>query len=293
MRIDVPIVNAFVDGGRGGNPAGVVLGAERFTPAQKQQIAAAVGLSETAFVSPSSAADFKLEFFTPSRQIAHCGHATIATFSYLRQIGDLVKSESSKETIDGCRAIRLDGSSAFMEQLAPSYQALNDSDRRTVLQGLGLNEEDLLSGAAPFVVNTGNAFLVLAVNNADVLARLRVDRAAIVSLSEALDLIGVYVFTLQTEISGRDAGARMFAPRYGIDEEPATGMAAGPLACYLHDKLGMRKERYWIEQGRLMAVPSPSVIEVRLNTADDGTITGLMAGGGAAISETKAIEIAD
>jgi PhzF family phenazine biosynthesis protein len=91
------VVNAFVDNGRGGNPAGVVLNAERFSQAQKQAIAAKVGLSETAFVSPSRTADFKLEFFTPTRQIPHCGHATIATFSSLVQLGLLDGARSSTD----------------------------------------------------------------------------------------------------------------------------------------------------------------------------------------------------
>ena len=30
-------------------------------------------------------------------------------------------------------------------------------------------------------------------------------------------------------------GTRIFAPRYGINEESAAVMAAGPLACYLND----------------------------------------------------------
>jgi len=101
--VAVQVVNAFVDNGRGGNPAGVVLNAERFSQAQKQAIAAKVGLSETAFVSPSRTADFKLEFFTPTRQIPHCGHATIATFSYLVQLGLLDGARSSKEMLDGNR----------------------------------------------------------------------------------------------------------------------------------------------------------------------------------------------
>ena len=82
-QFTVNVVNAFIDNGVGGNPAGVVLDADGLDRDTKQQIAAQAGLSETAFVSASDTAVFKLEFFTPTRQIAHCGHATVATFSYL------------------------------------------------------------------------------------------------------------------------------------------------------------------------------------------------------------------
>jgi len=52
MIIEVPIVSAFVDESVGGNPAGVVLNAQRYSRDQKLRVAAAVNLSETAFVSP-------------------------------------------------------------------------------------------------------------------------------------------------------------------------------------------------------------------------------------------------
>jgi len=61
MEIKVPIVNAFVDGNFGGNPAAVVLNADVYTRNQKQKIVAGIGVSETAFVSPSTVADYKLE----------------------------------------------------------------------------------------------------------------------------------------------------------------------------------------------------------------------------------------
>ena len=69
--VKVAILNAFVDSGKGGNPAGVVLNADALTDSQKLEIARKVGLSETAFVSSSDTADFKLDFFTPQKQIAH------------------------------------------------------------------------------------------------------------------------------------------------------------------------------------------------------------------------------
>ena len=117
MKVQVAIVQAFVEQQQGGNPAGVVLQADYLRTEQKQAVAKAVGYSETAFVSGSAVADFKLEFFTPNRQIAHCGHATIAAFNLLQAKGLVPQPQSSKETIDGIRTIRLQQDQAFMQQL--------------------------------------------------------------------------------------------------------------------------------------------------------------------------------
>ncbi|GAB3490382.1 PhzF family phenazine biosynthesis protein [Spirosoma knui] len=294
QTLTIPIVNAFVDGKQGGNPAGIVLQADRFDSATKQLIATQVGLSETAFVSASSVADVKLEFFTPARQIAQCGHATIATFSYLAQQGVLTKERSVMETVDGPRAISLEGDQAFMQQTAPTFTAPErlhpEVTVPAILRSLALSTTDLIDGLLPTVVNTGNSFLVVPLRSAQGVSRVVPDLAAIDRISSLLGLVGYYVFSQETQQAGRDAGARMFAPYYGIAEEAATGMAAGPLACYLYTFLHQQKATFAIEQGHLMQPPSPSVLTARLQL-DQGNITGLDVGGRAAVSHSVDITV--
>ncbi len=275
MILNVPIVNAFIDGKTGGNPAGVILDSDKFTQAQKQLLAKEIGLSETAFVSRSTKADYKLEFFTPEKQIAHCGHATIAAFSYLSQQGLLATPNSSKETIDGIRQIQLKENKAFMEQLPPKYRDVDES-LDEIYQTLGITKEHGIG--EPKIVNTGNSFLVIGVDNILTLQRLTPDFEAIAAYSEKYNLIGFYVFTLETNIANRTASTRMFAPSYGIQEESATGMAAGPLACYLFDQLAIDQPDMCIEQGYAMTPPSPSVIQVSLKLTNR-KIVSLTAGG--------------
>lgn len=290
-EVAVLIVNAFVDGDAGGNPAGVVLGGERFTRAQKQDLAARVGLSETAFVSPSDSAAFKLEFFTPTRQIAHCGHATVATFSILHQQGLIGEGSTSKETVDGLRSILISNGMTFMEQRAPADTEFDKANLPELLASLRLEQGDLLPRQPPVVVNTGASFLLLPLADANAVRKAAPQQARIAALSERLDLIGYYVFSMQPEVTGRHAGARMFAPRYGIPEEAATGMAGGTLACLLHDRFGVGGDAsILIEQGWLMPQPSPSVIEVRLDVRD-GRFGGLMAGGRARLVETRTVSL--
>jgi len=291
-KVTARIINAFVSFGEGGNPAGVVLNADQLDREMKQRIAACIGVSETAFVSQSQVADFKLEFFTPTRQIAHCGHATIATFVFLTQQGILRSARSSKETIDGNRDIIIDGDMAFMEQTAPKYTVLAENGQmisfQNVLDSLALKGSDIAEGLAPLVVNTGNNFLVIPIREQTALRNLNPDFSAVEKISAALNLVGYYVFSTKTFVSGRQASARMFAPWYGIREEAATGMAAGPLACYLYDMMGIKHPHLVIEQGFMMQPPSPSEIIVDLNIRGN-QIASLMAGGRAKV--TRVVEI--
>ena len=287
MNVTVAIVDAFIDGGEGGNPAGVVLDADDLSASQKRAIAAKVGLSETAFVSKSNSADFKLYFFTPQKQIAHCGHATIAAFSLLSQRGLIAGQTTSKETIDGDRQIEVLADFAYMRQTKPKYPHF-DFTASDICLSLGVHKNRTM--ALPAIVNTGNSFLILGVKTIKDLENLRPDYESIKAISDQCDLIGFYVFSLETHNRDSDASTRMFAPRYGIKEESATGMAAGPLACFLHDQMHIDKDIFLIEQGYSMHPASPSLIKIVLSRQKQ-IIHSLKAGGIGKLSRYEEITI--
>lgn len=290
MKVTVNIINAFSINNNGGNPAGVVFDADKFSNETKQAIATAAAFPETAFVSSSAIADFKLDFFTPTKQIPHCGHATIATFTYLKSEGKIPSDHSSKETIDGRRNIEFREGMAFMEQQSPKFHIPED-DIDAIVNSLGISRNELKPGLLPTIVNTGNSFLMVPVKNAEILAGINYDKDGVYRVSEKFDLIGYYVYT-EADDSLIDATARMFGPFYGIEEEAGTGMAAGPLACYLYRYEKLNKSNFQIEQGRFMKPVSRSLINVDLDVVD-GEIKKLFAGGGAYVSGEKVVEIGE
>lgn len=267
----------------------MVLYADALQQEQKQSIAASLGLSETAFVSASVLGDAKVEFFTPNRQIPHCGHATVATFGLLLQKGMVKEPGAVKESIEGPRQIDLQSGNVYQSQLAPKFKAVSATSvtGAAVAASLGINEQELL--AEPMLANTGVWFLLVQVATEGALRNLVPQQDQIKAISDELDLVGYYVFTTNT--AAADATTRMFAPSYGIPEESATGMAAGPLACYLHDVLGYDKSTFLIHQGYLMPSPSPSQLEVRLELDNGNNITSLKAGGPAVVVKQLALPI--
>lgn len=288
MQVKVHIINAFSINNTGGNPAGVVFNADYLTKEMKQAIAASAAFPETAFVSSSAVADYKLDFFTPIKQIPHCGHATIATFSYLKSTGQIARDHSSKETIDGNRNIEFRDGLAFMEQRSPTFHVPHD-DQEAILRSLGISQNEIKPGLAPTIVNTGNSFLMVPVRDESILAGIEYERKGVYHVSEKFNLIGFYVYT-QGPNKSIDATARMFGPFYGIDEEAGTGMAAGPLAAYLYTAEKLSKTNFQIEQGRFMKLPSASLIRVDLELSD-GRIEKLFAGGESYVSGHKIVEL--
>lgn len=276
----VQTINSFSINGTGGNPAGVLLDADDLTKDQKQEIAFRAGLSETAFVSRSSVADFKLEFFTPTMQIPHCGHATIATFWYLNVLGKIKSANSSKETIDGSREIFFLDGEPFMQQTPAKFS--NVMDQKRVFKSIGVE-----SAASEAVIgNTGNSFLLIELEDESKLNQLKPDFAEISAISSSLGCVGYYVFAISCK--DKTIQTRMFAPLYGINEESATGMAAGPLACLLYQRKPAGE--MIINQGKYMSPPSDSRLKVKLDV-QNGNITKLFVGGSAYVNRTLEIKL--
>lgn len=291
--VTLHILSAFTDGHIGGNPAGVVLDAGDLDEAQMQAIATQAGLSETAFVSAVADGGFRLDFFTPNRRIADCGHATVAAFALLHQLGRVGVGETFKELADGRRKILIAPDGAiFMAMGAPRYlhsQAWSGVTVEQLLAALGLAREQLDPRVEPVLADAGGPFITVPVRTQDDLAALQPDQAAILRISDQLALTGLYVYALDPA-PDRVATARMFAPRYGIPEESATGMAAGALGAVLYDFAGRAGPDFLIEQGRHMTPASPSRLRVQLDLTE-GRISGITTGGRGLLRAARCISL--
>jgi predicted PhzF superfamily epimerase YddE/YHI9 len=96
MKLPFFQVDAFADRPFGGNPAAVIP-LETWLPDETlQAIAAENNLSETAFAIPATGdADYELRWFTPTTEVALCGHATLASGHVLIQ-GEAVRFRTRK-----------------------------------------------------------------------------------------------------------------------------------------------------------------------------------------------------
>lgn len=245
------IVNAFTANGKHGNPAGVVLGADAMNEASMLAMAAKVDLSETAFVSSSDNADYRVRFFTPTVEVPLCGHATIASWSLMHQLGQISAGTYTQQTNAGLLQVTLqDDGLVFMEQAeATFFETVSRSD---VAAALGIAVDDFHGSLSPQIVSTGIKDLLVPVRDAAVLDRLQPNLEAIAEYSRQHDISGFHVFALLHEGQSL-ASARNFAPADGIPEESATGTSNGALLCYLKlEGVLPEQDVYRVEQGEAM-----------------------------------------
>jgi PhzF family phenazine biosynthesis protein len=284
-KMRVYTLNAFAKTRRGGNPAGVVLDADRLAESSMQKSAARVGLSETAFVQKSAAADFKIRFFTPAAEVDLCGHATIAVFSLLFGLRRIRVGKHSQETKAGILGVEVqkDGT-VFMEQTLPFFE--NAIDREEVAGSLGIGVDSLAPDMPVQIVSTGLRDIIVPIISLRDLSSIKPDFDKIADISKKHGAVGYHAFSLETKHKST-AHCRNFAPLYGIPEEAATGTSSGALACYLfrHGKIPEElAQRLVFEQGYSMRRPSEILVRLDIGNKE---ITGVHVGGKATAAKEK------
>lgn len=240
------IVNAFTRNNAGGNKAGVVILSENLSHEKMLKIASYLNLSETAFISKSSSKeyDYEVRFFTPTTEVDLCGHATIATFYTLGALG-LLDNNTPKlllkqKTLAGILDIEVNFnhnkvSSILMTQSTPEFiKYIEDiSDLCSILNISPIETGLINTEIKPMIVSTGLKDIIFPVKSLDVLKKITPNFKRLKAYTDALDIVGLHAFTLETEHPDSTVATRNFGPSVGIDEESATGTSNGALCAYL------------------------------------------------------------
>lgn len=250
MNVTVYIVDSFIAKGKGGNPAGVVLDAAGLSAKQMQAIAKQVGLSETAFVLPSSHATHEVRFFTPVNEVDLCGHATIGTWAVLHQKGYIEPGNYTQQTRAGLLKINIEPSGVVsMEQAKASFGPL--VPREDVAKILNL-DITAFADYLPQIVSTGIATLVVGLVDKSALLNLQPDLEGIKAMETKYGFMLTHPFVLLAAGDSLATG-RDFGPSLGITEESATGTANGALLAYLnHHGIVKQNQKCRFEQGESM-----------------------------------------
>ncbi len=298
-KVRVYTLNAFAEQSGGGNPAGVVLDAEQLSDERMLRIAKEVGFSETAFVSGSSVADFRVRFFTPVEEVDFCGHATVGTFFLLNHLGILAPGVYKQETKAGILGVRIDedGLVTMQQSNAAFYERITkrEEDFEKVCRSLSIGLEDI--GAQPTlngekrnlyinhmeIVSTGLRDLMIPVRSVEILNRIVPSNELIEEISRKYRITGYHVFAMGTEYT---ASTRNFAPLVGIDEESATGSSNGALGSFLIKSKIINEEKKNIamvfEQGISMNRPSKIYVNILKEAPWSNRVEEVYVGGRAA-----------
>jgi trans-2,3-dihydro-3-hydroxyanthranilate isomerase len=240
------VADVFTDEPLTGNQLAVFTDARKIPEELLQPLAREMSFSETVFVLPSEAeAHARMRIFTPAAEIPFAGHPTLGTAFVLA--GPLQLIEIRLETGAGVVPVRVEREGARivfgrMSQPLPSWRPYEPEAE--LLAALGVER----SGLPVELYDLGPTHAYVELPDEDAVAALAPDMGALARL-----LVGANCFAG----SGTRWKLRMFAPAFGVPEDPATGSAAGPLAVHLarHGRIGFGDE-IEIAQGAEINRPS-------------------------------------
>jgi len=281
------ILRAFVSKNGGGNKAAVVFDDLGMSDLQMLRLAKRNNFSETAFIDfgKSSESRYQIRYFTPEEEVDICGHAALASFHLLKQLGYLKGNTAYHRTKAGELKVLIEKNHILIEMKKPEQVMQLDLD--IILETIDIEEDKIVTGEDDLVdvISTGLKDIILEVKDLDALRSMRIKKENMISLCQKYDLIGMHVVSRETIERDSDFCCRNFAPAVGIDEESATGTSNASLLYYMinNNMEYINSKTYKIEQGYFMN--SPSNIYVR---AENGSI---FVGGAAIIENMEEIEI--
>lgn len=283
--------DVFTDRKFEGNQLAVFHDARGLSTEQMQTITKEMNFSECTFVFPSEAGgtDVRMRIFTPGTELPMAGHPVIGTTFALAELGVITPGQASfvfglgvgptkvELTWEGDRL-----SFAWMDQALPKYHE-PIPPAAEIIRAVGLKPSAVEELALPIEeISCGNAFLIIPVKSRKEVDKAEADLAAMRKLRSAFPggHVGALFFSPETGDAEVVAYSRMFAPSAGVVEDPATGSAAGPLACYMvrHRLVAADRISNFVNlQG--VAMGRPSRLHMRITQAAGGAITRVQVGG--------------
>jgi trans-2,3-dihydro-3-hydroxyanthranilate isomerase len=276
MRYRFMTVDVFTSRRFAGNPLAVFPDARGLEPGQMQQVAREFNLSETTFVLPPEEARHtrRVRIFTPGAEVPFAGHPTVGTAWVLAHLGEIpLTGETTRIVLEeGVGPVPVgiftkDGRPVASQLTAARLPEVGPPPPGPHARAAALSRETADRVGPPYVpeaVSCGLPFLFVPLRDRAAVARARLNRQEWERVLASYWATEIFLFAFDPELPGSDLHARMFAPKLGIVEDPATGSAVSALGGYL----GVRDERadgtlrWVVEQGFEMGRPSLLELEI-------------------------------
>jgi trans-2,3-dihydro-3-hydroxyanthranilate isomerase len=229
-----------------------------------------------------------MRIFTPGEELPTAGHPTVGTTFALARSG--VIEPGRQQFVFGCGIGPVpvtmtwndeDLGFVWMTQSLPTFGAVIPDPARTAA-ALSLSPAAVAATGQPVqVVSCGVPFLLVPLTTRSAVDSAVVNAGVLDALFRQVNTRahGLMVFSAQPGDARATVYSRMFAPEMGITEDPATGIATGPLGCYLVRHKIVRPERAGAMislQGVKMGRPSHIHMSIGV---DKGEITSVRIGG--------------
>jgi len=289
-KLEFLLVDVFTDRPFGGSRLTVFPDAAAVPPQVMQQLALEMGPGETAFVLTDvrpGQTHAALRVFTPQVEIPFAGHSMLGAAFALDVLGRRARADLGAPFTWDLEAGHYTVSTRHSER-GPIYSLRHDTPsflgeyyhRGKVARALGLDESDLaITGLPCEIISTGLPIHIVPVGSLAAVRQASLRSREADLIARDLGFGDLFLFTFETVSPEATVHCRMFAPHFGIPEDPASGAAMGSLAAYLvKHRLARAGQRLAFvgEQGLELDRPSRLFVEAAIR---DGRAVDIDVGG--------------
>ena len=223
MTLKLYQIDAFAKKIFEGNPAAVCPLDSWLDDELMQKIAMENNLSETAFFVKEGD-KFYIRWFSPTREVDMCGHATLATAYVLFEILNFQDEKIVFSSKSGELHVKKDAGMFVMD--FPAQELVRCSATQDLLEAFEVEPKGCYKSMDYILVFENEEDIFNAKPNMQKLKNIDARAVIITSKSKEYDFV-----------------CRVFAPKYGIDEDPVTGSAFTQLVVYWSKVLNKKEFR--------------------------------------------------
>jgi PhzF family phenazine biosynthesis protein len=229
-------VDVFADRPGAGNPLGVVLDAAGWDGERMQAFASWTNLSETIFFLPPTTADasYRIRIFTPRQELPFAGHPSVGAAWVALETGLAADTSALiQECAAGLLPVQVDGQGPqrTIRLRAPRARGVDLAPPDNALQAVLATLPT--AGLPAALWNNGPSWWLVELESEDAVRQLAPDLAAIATLTQATDAVGLAVFGRAPSGTGHQLAVRAFCPADNIPEDPVTGSVNACIAAAL------------------------------------------------------------
>ncbi len=266
-----------------GNPAWVIIGTPMYYDEKKMmKLAHELNpLSDTTFIFPGDEeADLILRFFSGSEEIKFSGHGAVAAYYALENEGIIDLKEPNmilkQKTKSGIQVVELRFTNKKITRVTISLPPPNiisvELEIKNIARFLGISPIDISETNMPMsAVQSGHPEIIVPVKSLPQLLDITPNFALMKNYCQRLGVVGVVLFSMETNDPEANVHMRHFAPVVGINEDPASGGAAVALGYYLvKNRLITIEEttRIVVEQGYSLQMPGLVYVHIYTHQND-------------------------
>lgn len=281
-------IDAFASNTSSGNPAAVVFlqSMDEIDDDKKLRVAKELKgfVSEVGYVAPSVNSDFSLCYYSSEREVAFCGHATVAIMYDLicnneeLQSKPLISIETRTDKLQVENRF-LSEDSVYISAPPPVYSDCSVSETE-IATALKCQKESIDSGRPVRIVNGGLRTLIVPISDLQTTLDITPDLNELEQFCYSIGVDIILIYSVETSNQDCQYRTRVFAPTFGYLEDPATGSGNSAFGYYLLSLNLWNGTSLKLEQNGFLESPN----FVRLFTKEDEQgVRRVWFGGGARV----------